>query len=125
MQHLETFESASAILGKDAKLLPLIDGIDQKHAKAIIAIFKLFVISEAAWKVEDKEIDWNNDEQRKYYPWFDMESASGSAGGFSFYGCFYDRSVSDVGSRLVFPSMEICEYVAKTHIDLYKDLMVL
>lgn len=38
MQHLKTFESASAILGKDAKLLPLIDGIDQKHAKAIIAI---------------------------------------------------------------------------------------
>ena len=125
MEHLKTFESAAEILEKNGQAIPSVEGIDPKHAKAIVAIYKLFVISEAAWKFEGKSIDWNNYDQRKHYHWFDLESASGSACGFSFGGCVCGLSFSCVGSRLVFPSREVAEYVAKTHLELYKDFMTL
>lgn len=125
MKHLETFETACEVVGIDSKNVPNIENLPIGHAKAIISTYKLFVLSEAAWKEKNEKIDWNNFDQRKYYPWFDMESSSGSASGFSFYVCYFDRSASTVGSRLVFPDHETAEYVAKTHLHLYKDLMVI
>ena len=124
MNHLQTFESACSYLGKEP-ILPIVNNIDEKHSKAIVAAYKLFTISEASWKQMNMEIDWNNFEQTKYYPWFDLEDSSGSAPGFSFFVYVCGFSVSTVGSRLVFPSREIAEYVGKTHEELYKDFMVL
>ncbi|MBA4852040.1 hypothetical protein [Emticicia sp. BO119] len=125
MEHLKTFEAAAISLGKDPNILPQVEGIDEGHAKALTAVYKLFIISEAAWKAEDKKIDWNDFGQYKYYPWFDMENSSGSPSGFSFNVFGYDFAYSSVGSRLVFPSREIARYVGQTHLELYKDLMVI
>lgn len=125
MKHLETFEAACEVVGIDSKNIPNITNLPIGHAKAIISTYMLFVILEAAWKHKNEKIDWNNYDQRKYYPWFDMESSSGSASGFSCLGCFCDGSLSAVGSRLVFPDSETAEYVGKTHLQLYKDLMVI
>ena len=128
MKHLETFESACSFLGKEATL-PIINNIDPKHSKALVAVYKLFIISEAAWKHENEEINWNNDDQRKFYPWFDLsdssDNSSGSALGFSFGYYDYDCSNSGVGSRLVFPSRKVAEFVGETHLELYKDFMAL
>ncbi|WP_410221909.1 hypothetical protein [Pedobacter sp.] len=75
MEHLETFDAACELLGYNAKeILPVVDKMPEALAKATVAATKLFIFSEAAWKAEDKKIDWNNYEQRKYYPWFDMET---------------------------------------------------
>lgn len=125
MKHLETFEAACEVVGIDAKNIPNVQNLPIGHAKAIVATYMLFVISEAAWKQKNEKIDWNNYDQRKYYPWFDLEKHSGSASGFSFSDYADDRSNSHVGSRLVFPDHETAEYVAKTHLQLYKDLMVI
>ncbi len=125
MKHLETFEAACEVVGIDSKNVPNITNLPIGHAKAIISTYMLFVISEAAWKQKNEKIDWNNYDQRKYYPWFDMESSSGSASGFSYYDYRCGNSGSTVGSRLVFPDSETAEYVAKTHLQLYKDLMVI
>lgn len=48
--------------------------------------------------------DWNNSDQWKHYPWFDMrsEAAGGSAAGFSLDAVASGRENSSVGSRLVF-----------------------
>jgi hypothetical protein len=125
MKHLETFEAACEVVGIDSKNVPNVENLPIGHAKAIISTYMLFVLSEASWKQKNEKIDWNNYDQRKYYPWFDMEKYSGSASGFSYggYGC--DYSSTYVGSRLVFPDRETAEYVAKTHLQLYKDLMVI
>jgi hypothetical protein len=125
MKHLETFEAACEVVGIDSKNVPNITNLPIGHAKAIISTYMLFVLSEAAWKQKNEKIDWNNYDQRKYYPWFDMESSSGSASGFASFGYGYDLSASGVGSRLVFPDSETAEYVAKTHLHLYKDLMAI
>lgn len=123
MEHLQTFETAANYLGIDSKKLPLIEGLEEGDAKAIVSTYKLFIISKAAWKAEGKKIDWNDDDQCKYYPWFDMEDSSGSGFSYIHYGC--DYSLSFVGSRLVFPSSKIARYVGETHLELFRDLMVI
>ncbi|MCY4781762.1 hypothetical protein ORI89_19100, partial [Sphingobacterium sp. UT-1RO-CII-1] len=84
----------------------------------------------ASWKQEEKTIDWYDWDQYKYYPWFDMSpdqnaGSVGSSVGFSCDGYGYGLTCSSVGSRLVFPTREIAEYVGKTHLDLYRDFMVI
>ncbi|MFA6087439.1 hypothetical protein [Mucilaginibacter sp.] len=117
MKNLETFEAAAVSQNIDPNVLPGITGLPEGMSKAIIAAYKLFVINQAAWACV--VIDWDNYEQRKYYPWFDLQS------GFSFDVCDYAYSYSNVGSRLCYPTREIAEYVGKTHIELYKDLMAI
>lgn len=129
MKHLETFEAACELLGYDPKeVLPVVDKMPEALAKATAAATKLFVISAASWKTEGKEIDWNNYDQRKYYPWFDLETYPdlvGSGAGFSCDDYLFDHTYSSVGSRLVFPTSEVAKYVGKTHLQLYRDLMVI
>ena len=129
MKHLETFEAACELLGYNAsEVLPVVEKMPEQLAKAATAATKLFVLSEAAWKAEDKTIDWKDYNQRKYYGWFDLDADVGEVGssaGFSFDVCDCDRSRSYVGSRLVFPTREIAEYVGKTHLSIYRDLMVI
>lgn len=61
--------------------------------------------------------DWNNNNQRKWAPWFYL-----NVPGFRFLASFYD--VSDTyatgGSRLCYESQELCDYAAAQFIDLYK-----
>ena len=126
MKHLETFEAACEVVGIDSKNVPNVENLPTMHAKAIVSAYMLFVISEASWKQKNEKVDWNNFDQRKYYPWFDLETySSGSAPGFSSRGYDYGLSSSAVGSRLVFPDRESAEYVSKMHLHLYKDLMLI
>lgn len=64
--------------------------------------------------------DWNNDDQYKYYPWFNLED------GFRF-DCVYSHYCADshVGSRLCFKSSELAEYAAKQFTDLYKQFFTI
>lgn len=121
MKNLETFELAAESIGINTTTLPIVDGLPEKHQKAVVALYKLMVISEAAW--EGKKPDWSNWDERKYYPWFDLSAGSGV--GVSCFGCDLDHSYSGVGSRLVFPTSEIARYVGETHMELYKDFMLI
>ena len=122
MKHLETFEAAAEFLGRDTEsVLSVLKTLPEAEGKPLIALYKLGILSEAAWTVQGVQLDWSDGNQWKYYPWFRM---SGSGSGFSCldYGC--GRSTSTVGSRLVFPSRDIAIYMGKTHKDIYKDLHV-
>ena len=90
------------------------------HSKAIQAHLKLVIIAEAL--NEGWTPNWDDWDERKYYPWFDMEGSSGS--GFSFHVCVCDCSDSHVGSRLCFASRELAEYAGEQFTDLYKDYFV-
>ena len=63
--------------------------------------------------------DWSNENQWKYYPWFDMAGSSG----FRFDGCAYWGSGSTVGSRLCFKSRELAEHAGKHFTSVYKQFM--
>lgn len=66
--------------------------------------------------------DWNNSNQKKYYPWFDL-----SSGGFVFDGTYYGYSHADAGyaSRLCFPTLELAEYAGKQFTELYKGFILI
>lgn len=80
---------------------------------AAAAFIKLAAITEAL--NEGWVPDWSNEDQPKYYPWFDMR------GDFSLYGVDDDYYRSRVSSRLCFKSRELARYAATQFLDLYKD----
>ena len=111
-QKIKSFEDACIALNKQPEsLLPA--GLQPCD----IAFIKLRTIAEAL--NEGWQPDWNNYDEYKYYPWFNM------GGGFSFYGYDYSYTFSNVGSRLCFKSRDLAEYAGQQFTDLYKDLFVL
>ncbi|GAB1462198.1 hypothetical protein [Pedobacter sp.] len=110
---IKTFEDACKVLGISETV-----GQNLNSTTDEIAYKKLKVIVKALngdWKA-----DWNNYDQRKYYPYFDM-SVSGFS---SHYYSYYDRDSSSVSSRLCFKSRELAEYAGKQFVDLYKAFML-
>ena len=115
---IKTFEDACKALQLNSEtVLPVVTNFPEQHQKALTAHAKLIVIADAlneGWKP-----DWNNGDEYKYYPWFDMEN------GFVFIVCVYDFQASGVGSRLCFRSRELAEYAGTQFEDLYKEYFTL
>lgn len=63
--------------------------------------------------------DWNDGDQEKWWPWFNLSSGFG----FSHSGYFFGNARTHVGSRLCFESKEKSDYAAQQFIDLYKDFL--
>ena len=71
MNQIKSFTEACKVLGIDPEtVLPNVSAFPEQHQKALTAAGKLFIIADAlneGWKP-----DWNDD-NLKYYPWFDLE----------------------------------------------------
>jgi hypothetical protein len=122
---IKTFEEACALQGYcTVEEIPFAEPKNGRQ-KAANAFAKLTVIAEAL--NESWVPDWDNWNESKYYPWFNMrsESAGGSGLGFSFHDIAYVYSGTCVGSRLVFKSRALAEYAGKQFTDIYRDLMVI
>jgi hypothetical protein len=63
--------------------------------------------------------DWNNADQYKWWPWFNLSSGFG----FSLTHCYYADTHTTVGSRLCFESREKAEYAGQQFLDLYKQFL--
>lgn len=63
--------------------------------------------------------DWDNTDQRKWFPWFDLSSGFG----FSYTYYYYDCTDTGVGSRLCFESEEKARYAGNQFLELYKDFL--
>ena len=87
----------------------------------IIGNQELIVIAKAL--NEGWQPDWQNDNQYKYFPWFDMDDSS-SAGRFSFGGADHLGSASAVGSRLCFKSRELSNYAGNQFEDIYRKVFI-
>ncbi len=80
----------------------------------VVAYKKLTLIVKAinqGW-----EPDWDNTNERKWWPWFRLSSGFGF--GYSDYYC--TSTGTSVGSRLCFQSEEKSDHAAKQFIDVYK-----
>ena len=64
--------------------------------------------------------DWEDDNVRKYYPWFVMGSS-----GFRFGGLANWYTYSNVGSRLCFKTSGLASYAGNQFKDLYKKFMII
>lgn len=105
--------------------IPDVSTFPTKHQASLIAFAKLVIIAEA---LNDKwEPDWNNGDEYKYYPWFDMEVDENNPSGFRFNDsyCEWTFTYSAGGSRLCFRTRALSDYAGKTFESLYRELMVI
>lgn len=119
---IKTFEDACKALNISTQL-PDVSMLPSNEQKAIIAHYKLTVIARAlneGWKP-----NWDNDDERKYYPWFNMGEAAAPGVGFSFYGCGGVGGLSTVASRLCFKTSELAEYAGQQFTELYKEYFLI
>jgi hypothetical protein len=120
------FEQACKNQGYDAeKVMPDLSMYPEKHREALAAVAQLFILSDDANK--DFEPDYNNNYQRKYSPWVDMETDENNPSGFRFDGAVYVYSgtYADLGSRLVFPNEKATKEFFEENIELYKALLTI
>lgn len=117
---VKSFEDACQVLGISTNV-PEVKGLPRKHQKAIIANYKLIVIAEAlneGWKP-----NWQDSDEYKYYPWFDMSNPAGVGFSLASYAASYTAAC--VGSRLCLKNRELAIYFGQTFTDLFNDSLLL
>lgn len=117
---VKSFEDACQVLGISTNV-PEVKGLPRKHQKAIIANYKLIVIAEAlneGWKP-----NWQDSDEYKYYPWFDMSNPAGV--GFSYTSFAASFTAASIGSRLCLKNRELAIYFGQTFTDLFNDSLLL
>lgn len=119
MKKIESVKEAFALENLDPDKIE-ITGVPERHVDALKALAELFVVVDAV--NSEFNPDYKNPNQRKYEPFWEMGSPSGS--GFSFDVFDYWHSASYVGARLVSENREATEYIAEKFPDLYKRFMV-
>ncbi len=122
---VKTYEEACEKLGLKPMALPEVSVVPSKHQKALIAHFKLIIIAEAlndGWQP-----NWNDSDEYKYFPWFEIKADDKRPGGFGFSYTYYDHWHTDttVGSRLCFRTRELATYAGKQFADLYKEYFLI
>ena len=122
VQEIASYEDAKTYLGLSDEPLMTICGINKHHAKALLALSKLFTIAEA-WNKEDGFVpDFSNEEQRKYFPWFKYNKGSA---GFVCAHTYWAATNASVGSRLCFATSERAFDFGKKFESLYNDFLLL
>lgn len=114
---IKTYEDACRELGFDPNDELSDDEMYQfGFTKDEIALRRIKVITKAL--NEGWQPDWNNANQKKWYPWFRM-----SSGGFVFDDAGYDNSSARAGyaSRLCFKTEELARYAGEQFAKLYSD----
>lgn len=117
---VKSFEDACQVLGISTNV-PEVKGLPRKHQKAIIANYKLIIIAEAlneGWKP-----NWQDSDEYKYYPWFDMSNPAGV--GFSNAAYAASDTFASFGSRLCLKNRELAIYFGQTFTDLFNDSLLL
>lgn len=117
---VKSFEDACQVLGISTNV-PEVKGLPRKHQKAIIANYKLIVIAEAlneGWKP-----NWQDSDEYKYYPWFDMSNPAGV--GYSYTDAAASLTAAGIGSRLCLKNRELAIYFGQTFTDLFNDSLLL
>jgi hypothetical protein len=115
---IKTYEEACTKLGLNPNNLPDVSTFPEEDQKSIIAYSALTKIAKAlneGWKP-----NWNDSNEYKYYPYFDMRSGS-----FDGTNCVIWGSISAVGSRLCFKNRELAEYAGKQFEDIYKEYLTI
>lgn len=121
IEEITSYADMCKLIGVNPELKPDVSAYSDRNKDAAVSMFRLWNANEAAWG--NVVIDWNDDDQRKYTIWADLYDAAGSGVGFAFNDYDYGGDFSDVGARLVWPSLEIAKHVFKIMNDDFKNVM--
>ena len=119
-EKIKTFEDACKAL-QISEALPEVSALPEKHQKALIAHYKLITITEAL--NEGWQPNWNDLDEYKYQPWFEIDASTEkpSGFGFSYSHCVIWYTFTSCGSRLCFKSRELCLYAIEQFKQIYID----
>lgn len=124
MPEIKSFEEACQYKGLDPqKVLPDVSGFPKEHQQAIVSHAMLIIIVAAL--NENWKPDWNDMNEEKWYPWFDMEKTESNPSGFGLCVAHFVHTFTFVGSRLCFRTRALAQYVGTQFSELYKSYMVL
>ena len=115
----------------DLKKLPDLSILPDRFRRGMLALLKLQVIIEAVNnddpKVPDWKADYNDETQKKWFPWYVNGSADGSGSGFRFYDTYFSWSNTFAlgGARLSLKDEARAKHMNKYFSDLYKELYLI
>lgn len=101
----------------------LVNDINPKHMKALVALNELFTIAQA-WNKEDNFTpDFSNRNQTKWFPWFVYSNANaGFVYAYSDYAA--TNAYAHFGSRLCFKTSDRARQFGEQFIDLWNDVLL-
>ena len=107
-----------------ADVTRLVQDVNPKHIKALIALNELFTIAQAWNKADDFVPDFSNSMQDKWFPWFVYDKG---AAGFVYAYTNYAPSITSarIGSRLCFKTRNRAIQFGKQFVDLYNEVFLL
>lgn len=107
-----------------ADVTHLVQDVNPKHIKALIALNELFTIAQAWNKADDFVPDFSNSMQDKWFPWFVYDKG---AAGFVCANTSYTPSYSAAafGSRLCFKTRNRAIQFGKQFVGLYNQVFLL
>jgi hypothetical protein len=116
-ERIKTFEDAQRETGLPNT--PDFKEVPEEMREFLKAIYQAAVITKAL--NEGWVPDWNNGNQKKWYPWFEM-----SSGGFVFRdaNCAYSFACAGNASRLCFPTEELADYAGRQFADVYSRIIL-
>lgn len=107
-----------------ADVTHLVQDVNPKHIKALIALNELFTIAQAWNKADDFVPDFSNSMQDKWFPWFIYDKG---AAGFVYANTYYTPSNTSapIGSRLCFKTRNRAIQFGKQFVGLYNQVFLL
>lgn len=107
-----------------ADVTRLVQDVNPKHIKALIALNELFTIAQAWNKADDFVPDFSNSKQDKWFPWFVYDK--GAAGFVSAYANYTPSlTYAAFGSRLCFKTRNRAIQFGKQFVGLYNQVFLL
>ena len=115
---IKRFEDACEVLGISSNI-PDFESIDCEDSKMHIALFKLKKIVKAINYLSGFKVNWSDENQRKWYPYFRLNER------FSFVVTYnhWNNTDSVVGSRLCVGSDDEATHLGEEFLDLFEDLL--
>jgi len=113
-ERIKTWDDVKKELGISLEVVRTINASFPKHLTCQWQVEQIVKALNEGW-----EPNWDDSNEYKYYPWFDMRS---SGGGFSFDVGGRVSTRSGVGSRLCFKSSELAKYAATQFKDIYEGM---
>lgn len=122
-KEINSYEDACKILGIQPLTLENFSHLPESQRQYYYSHHRIATAIEAS--KEGHEFDWNNSNEYKYYPWWDMETyGDAPAGsGFSYDVCGLTRTLARVGARLSTRSRAHTEHLAKVFFEDYRVIM--
>ena len=106
-----------------ADVTHLVQDVNPKHIKALIALNELFTIAQAWNKADDFVPDFSNSMQDKWFPWFVYDK--GAAGFVSATFNAPSPTYAYIGSRLCFKTRNRAIQFGKQFVGLYNQVFLL